>query len=98
MKDALLSELEYVTPKMAQTLKKNNIVTVEDLLLNFPNKFDDYTITPYNDAIPETNITISGVVQTKATVSNIKTKLSVMNFFVDVDVTKLEQQFLIVTF
>ena len=89
MIDVLLSELEYVTPKMAQTLKKNNIVTVEDLLLNFPNKFDDYTITPYNEALPETNITISGVVQTKATVSNIKTKLSVMNFFVDVDGNKV---------
>lgn len=85
MKEILLSELEYVTPKMAQTLKKNNIVTVEDLLFNFPNKFDDYTITPYDKAVPETNLTISGVVQTKATVANVKTKLSIMNFFVDVD-------------
>lgn len=85
MKDMLLSELEYVTPKMAQLLKKNNIETVSDLLLNFPTKFDDYTIISYDEIVPETNVTVSGVVQTKATVANVKTKLSVMNFYVDID-------------
>ena len=85
MKEVLLSELEYITPKAAQILKKNNIVTVEDLLLSFPTKFDDYTIRSFDEALSEVTVTIGGVVQKKATVNNIKTKLSVMNFFVDVD-------------
>ena len=85
MKEVLLSELEYITPKIAQTLKKNNIVTVSDLLFSFPNKYDDYTIVNYDNAEPEVTLTIGGVVQNKATVTNIKTKLSIMNFFVDVD-------------
>mgnify|MGYP003289582060 CR=1 FL=1 len=89
MKEILLSELEYITPKMAQTLKKNNISTVEDLLFSFPNKFDDYTIVSYDEAMPDVNVTVGGVVQTKATVSNIKTKLSIMNFFVDIDGNKV---------
>lgn len=85
MKEILLSELEYVTPKTIQILKKNNIITVSDLLLNFPNKFDDYTIVSFDNIIPDTNVTVSGVVQTKATVTNVKTKLSVMNFYVDIE-------------
>lgn len=89
MREVLLSELEYITPKMAQALKKNNIVTVEDLLFSFPTKFDDYTIVSYDEALPNTNVTVGGVVQNKATVSNVKTKLSVMNFFVDIDGNKV---------
>lgn len=85
MKEVLLSELEYITPKTVQILKKNNILTVADLLLSFPNKFDDYTIVTFDNIIPDTNVTVSGVVQTKATVANVKTKLSVMNFYVDID-------------
>ena len=89
MREVLLSDLEYITPKMAQTLKKNNIVTVEDLLFSFPTKFDDYTIVSFDEAIPNTNVTVGGVVQNKATVANVKTKLSVMNFFVDIDGNKV---------
>ena len=61
-----MSELEYITPKIAQTLKKNNIVTVSDLLFSFPNKYDDYTIVNYDNAEPEVTLTIGGVVQNKA--------------------------------
>jgi len=89
MKNTLLSELEYITPKQVSYFKKCNIITVEDLLLNFPTKFDDYTITAFKDIAPGVNLTIAGVVQSKATVTSVKTKLSVMNFYVDIENRKI---------
>jgi ATP-dependent DNA helicase RecG len=89
MKKTLLSELEYITPKQVSYFKKCNIITVEDLLLNFPTKFDDYTITAFKDIAPGVNLTIAGVVQSKATVTSVKTKLSVMNFYVDIENRKI---------
>lgn len=85
MKDILLSELEFINSKLVATFKKNNINTINDLLINFPTKYDDYTISSISDASPNTAITIAGVVQTKATVTSIKTKLSVLNFYTDVE-------------
>ena len=64
--------------------------TVEDLLLNYPTKFDDYTITNIKDVVPETAVTIAGVVQGKATVLNARSKLSIMNFFVDCNGRKIK--------
>ena len=89
MKNTLLSSLEYITPKHATCFKKNNINTVEDLLINFPTKFDDYTIVSIKDCLPNVNVTIAGVVQTKATVTSVKTKLSVTNFYVDIEGRKI---------
>lgn len=89
LNEVLLSDISYITPKQVLFLKKSNINTVEDLLFNFPTKFDDYSITPFKDIVPETNVTIAGVVQTKATVTNVKTKLSVMNFYVDIEGRKV---------
>ncbi|HBP25909.1 MAG TPA: DNA helicase RecG, partial [Acholeplasmatales bacterium] len=89
MKNTLLSELEYITPKQVSYFKKCNIITVEDLLLNFPTKFDDYTITAFKDIAPGVNLTVAGVVQSKATVTSVKTKLSVMNFYVDIENRKI---------
>lgn len=89
MKEILLSEVAYITPKQVLFLKKSNINTVADLLFNFPTKFEDYTIKSFKDIVPETNVTIAGVVQTKATVTNVKTKLSVMNFYLDVEGRKV---------
>lgn len=85
MKDVLLSSLEYISPRQAKLFKRHEILTVEDLLLNFPTKFDDYTIISIKDAEPEVPLTIAGVVQGKATVTTIKSKLTLMTFYVDVE-------------
>jgi len=90
MKEILLSELDYITTKYVNCLKKSNILTVEDLLFSFPNKFDDYTITSFSDATSDVTVTVSGIVQSKASVINTKTKLSVMTFFADVDGEKIK--------
>lgn len=89
MKEILLSEVSWLTPRYVTLLKKCNINTVEDLLFDYPSKFDDYTIVSYDDAKPNESVTIEGVVASKATVANVKTKLSVMNFFADVNDRKV---------
>lgn len=89
MRKILLSDLKYITPKNITTLKKNNINTVSDLLYNYPTKFDDYTITLFKDILPNTHVTIAGVIQTKATVINSKTNLSIMTFYMDVEGRKV---------
>lgn len=85
MKDVLLSSLDYISPRQAQLFKRHEIITVEDLLLNFPTKFDDYTVVSIKDALPDVPLTIAGVVQSKGTVTNIKSKLTLMTFYVDIE-------------
>ncbi|MFA7126346.1 MAG: ATP-dependent DNA helicase RecG [Bacilli bacterium] len=80
-----LSQLDYITVKTVQTLKKLGIETVMDLLFYYPTKFDDYTIIPYEEAEINKNVTIAGIVQGKPNVANVKSNLSVMNFYCDVD-------------
>lgn len=85
MKEILLSEIEWLNPRIVSSFKKSNILTVEDLLFNYPTRFSNYTIINYDDAICEQNITVEGVVTGKCSVVNVKTKLSVMNFYVDIN-------------
>lgn len=89
MKEILLSEVSWLTPRQVTLLKKCNINTIEDLLFNYPSKFEDYTIVSYDNANVNETVTIEGVVCSKATVANVKTKLSVMNFFADVNQRKV---------
>ena len=51
--------------RQAQIFKRHEIVTVEDLLLSFPTKFDDYTIVSIKDALPEVPLTIAGVIKAR---------------------------------
>ena len=85
MEKILLSSIDYINPKIVMQLKKANIETVADLLFNYPTKFEDYTITPMDEVEPEKSLTIEAIAQTKATVANVKTKLSVMNFFAEAE-------------
>ena len=81
-----LSDVEYLTPKQVTQFKKNNINTVVDLLYNFPSKFEDYTIINYDDIVDVTKtVTVAGIAQSKATVMNLKTSLTMMSFYADVD-------------
>lgn len=90
MEKIFLSELDNIPLKYLTILKKQNIETVEDLLLSYPNRFDDYTIVNMKDVVPETLVTIAGIVQSKAIVINTRTKLSVMNFYIEADGRKIK--------
>ena len=95
-----LSEVPYLSAKQVSLFKKNNINTVIDLLYSFPSRFEDYTIVAFDDVLDLTKVvTIAGIVQSKATVMNLKSSLTMMNFFADVDgnvikVTIFNRQFL----
>ena len=84
-----LSEISFLTAKKVQTFKKCGINTVEDLLYHFPSRFEDYTITNYSDVEIGKTLTVAGIIQGKATVANVKSNLSVMNFYVDIDGNKI---------
>ncbi len=86
-----LSELEYLSAKVVQQFKKNGIITVMDLLYSFPSKFDDYTVVPI-DEVEDINktVTVAGIVQGKASLMNLKTNLSMLKFYVDVDDVNLK--------
>ena len=90
MEKIILSELDNIPLKYLTILKKQNIETVEDLLLSYPNRFDDYTIVNMKDVVPDTLVTIAGIVQSKAVVINTKTKLSVMNFYIEANSRKIK--------
>lgn len=95
-----LSEVEFLTAKMVQTLKKYNIETVLDLLYSFPSRFEDYTIIPINEITDVSQtVSISGIVQSKPSAINVKSNLNMMKFICDVDgekvkVTIFNRQFL----
>lgn len=86
-----LSEVEFITAKMAQTFKKNGINTVLDLLYSFPSKFEDYTIVPI-DEITDINKTVSiaGIIQGKPSTVSVKNNLNIMRFNCDVDGEKIK--------
>ncbi len=90
MERILLSEIKYIPTRYVNVLKKENIETVEDLLLSYPTKFADYTITKMKDVIPNTLVTIAGIIQTKASVISPKSKLTIMTFYVEVDGRKIK--------
>lgn len=85
MKDILLGELGWLTAKTVATLRKHNINTVEDIFLSYPARFNDYTVTHIKDVLPNTAVTIAGVVQAKATMKTVRQKLVILSFYVDVD-------------
>lgn len=95
-----LSEVEFITAKMVQALKRHNIVTVLDLLYSFPSKFEDYTIVPIDEIDDVTKtVSIAGIVQGKPSSLNVKSNLNMMKFNCDVDgervkVTIFNRQFL----
>ena len=90
MKKVLLSELKYIPTRYVNILKKENIETVEDLLLSYPTKFSDYTITKMKDVVSDTPVTIAGIVQSKAVVVSPKNNLSIMTFYAECDERRIK--------
>jgi len=84
-----LQDLQYLTVKAVQAFKKNGISTVYDLLYHYPTRYNDYTITPIKEAELNKNVTVAGIVIGKVNVANVKSNLSVMNFYVDIDGEKV---------
>lgn len=85
----LLSELDYITVKAGQALKRHGIITVIDMLEYYPTRFDDYTIVPLSEVDIDKTVTIAGIIVGRVNIANIRNNLSVMNFYVEVEETKI---------
>ena len=51
-----------VGEKLQESLQAMNIITVEDLLFNFPNRYDNYEVKPLSELIHGEKVTIEGIV------------------------------------
>ena len=70
-------------------MKKKKIQTVEDLLFDFPIKYEDYTVHSIHDAILEVPTILEGTIVSKVTVNYLKSKLSTVVFQLDVEGRKI---------
>ena len=47
----LLSDEDYILARYVNIFKKKGILTVKDLLFDFPTKYEDFTVKSINDAL-----------------------------------------------
>lgn len=83
--DILLDNEEYILTRHKNALKKQGINTVVDLLSNFPIRYENYTVSPINEAKIDEPIVLEGSVASKLTINYVKSKLSTLSFMMDVD-------------
>ena len=84
-----LSGEEYILTRYQNILKKQGITTVEDILFNFPHKYEDYNVSSIENAVVDEPIVLEGTVITKLTVNHLKSKLSAVVFQMEVEGKKI---------
>lgn len=85
----LLSDEDYILARNVNILKKKGILTVEDLLFEFPAKYEDYTVDTIKNAKIDEPIVLEGTIVSKVTVNYLKNKLSTIIFQLEVEGTKI---------
>ena len=85
LNEIMLANEEYILARYQTLLKKQGIVSVADLLYNFPNKYDNYTVSSINDAKLDEMIVLEGTVTSKVSVNYLKSKLSTVVFTLEVE-------------
>ena len=85
MKQILLEQEEYILARYRNTLKKQGIETIQDLLCEFPIRYENYKVGHLSEAKLEETICLEGSIQSKVTVTYLKAKLSALNFLFEVD-------------
>lgn len=89
LEEILLADEEYILSRYQTLLKKQNIITVKDLLYNFPTKYDDFRVHSIKEAVLDQNIVLEGTVISKVNVNYLKTKLSTVVFTMDIEGEKI---------
>lgn len=84
-----LANEDYILTRYQNILKKQGITTVEDILFNFPTKYEDYNVSSIETAVVDENIVLEGTVITKLTVNHLKNKLSAVVFQMEVEGRKI---------
>ncbi len=84
-----LSNEEYILTRYQTLLKKQGILTIHDLLLTFPIKYENYKVSSIKDAKLDENMVLEGTIVSKVSVNYLKTKLSTITFQLDVEGVKI---------
>ena len=87
--DILLENEEYILTRYQNLLKKQGILTVNDLLFSFPTKYENYTVSSISNAKLDENIVLEGTIVSKVTVNYLKNKLSTVTFQMEVEGQKI---------
>ena len=66
-------------------LKKQGIETVDQLLYEYPSRYENFKVSSIKDAKLDEQIVLEGSIQSKVTVTYLKTKLSALNFLLEVE-------------
>ena len=85
----LLSDEDYILARYVNIFKKKGILTVKDLLFDFPTKYEDFTVKSINDAVLEEVTCLEGTIVSKVTVNYLKSKLSTVVFQLEVEGVKI---------
>ena len=85
----LLSEEDYILARYVNIFKKKGILTVRDLLFDFPTKYEDFTVDTIKNAQLDQPIILEGTIVSKITVNFLKSKLSTVVFQMDVEGVKI---------
>ena len=85
----LLADEDYILSRYITIFKKKDILTVEDLLLDFPVKYEDFSVHSINDAVLDEPTILEGTIVSKVTVNYLKSKLSTVVFQLDVEGIKI---------
>jgi len=83
--DILLENEDYILTRYKNIFKKNDIITVSDLLNEFPTRYENFIVSSIDKAIMDEPIVLEGSICSKVTTVFIKAKLSALNFLMDVD-------------
>lgn len=89
LQNYLLENEDYIITRYKNILKKQGINTVYDLLMEFPTKYEDYTISNIDEAVVDVNMVLEGTIVSKVVVNYLKTKLTTVTFQLDVDGKKI---------
>ena len=85
LNDIIIANEDYILARYQNLLKKQNILTIEDLLFNFPTKYEDYRVGSIKDTVLDENIVLEGTIVSKVTVNYLKSKLSTVVFTMEVE-------------
>ncbi len=85
LSDYRLADEEYMLSRYVSIFKKKGIETVEDILFDFPLKYENFKVQSINEAIIDEPIILEGTIVSKISVNYLKNKLSTIVFQLDVE-------------
>ena len=85
MKTILLDQAEFIVARTKTALKKHGIETINDLFEEFPTRYENYHVSSIKDAKLDETIVLEGSIASKITVTYLKSKLTALNFLLDVE-------------